>query len=132
MDATQRGWSRDGCTLLIWGIAALAFGVVTLIWPGVTVLAMVLTFGVLSIVEGGVSLLGGFRKASALPNWLLLLYALVSIGFGALAVTRPAQMAAAMLWLLALWLLLLAGAARIGFALQGRYASGSRAHGCRR
>lgn len=111
--------SRSWWVFLLYGVVALVFGIATLVWPGRSVLALVLTFGVLSLADGLVSLLSIFRKDIALPNWLLLLYALVSIGFGLLAITQPAEMASAMLWLLAIWLII-AGAARIIFSIQVR------------
>jgi uncharacterized membrane protein HdeD (DUF308 family) len=111
--------SRSWWVFLLYGVLALLFGVATLVWPGRSVLALVLAFGVLSLADGAVSLLSVFRKDIALPNWLLILYALASIGFGLLAILQPVQMAQAMLWLLALWLVI-AGAARIIFAIQVR------------
>ncbi len=110
---------RGGWIFLVYGIAAVLFGCATLVWPGVTVLAMVLAFGVLSIAEGVISLLSITRRTLALPTWLLVLYALLSIAFGALALAQPARMATALLWLLALWLVI-AGFARIVFAIQVR------------
>ncbi|WP_442682766.1 HdeD family acid-resistance protein [Stenotrophomonas sp. JC08] len=110
---------RGGWTLVVFGVLALVFAIATLLWPAVSVLAMVMTFGMLSLADGLVSLLSIFRKNVALPNWVLLLYALVSIGFGVLAISQPAQMAEAMMWLLALWLVI-AGIARIVFAVQVR------------
>lgn len=110
---------RGGWTLVVFGVLALVFAIATLLWPAVSVLAMVMTFGMLSLADGLVSLLSIFRKSVALPNWVLLLYALVSIGFGVLAISQPAQMAEAMMWLLALWLVI-AGIARIVFAVQVR------------
>lgn len=109
---------RGGWTLVVFGVLALVFAIATLLWPAVSVLAMVMTFGMLSLADGLVSLLSIFRKNLALPNWVLL-YALVSIGFGVLAISQPAQMAEAMMWLLALWLVI-AGIARIVFAVQVR------------
>jgi len=111
----SRGW----WVFLLYGVLALVFGIATLLWPDRSVLALVLTFGVLSLADGIVSLLSIFRKDIALPNWLLILYAVVSIGFGILAISQPAQMAEAMLWLLAIWLII-AGVARIVFAIQVR------------
>ena len=111
--------SRSWWLFLLYGVVAIAFGLASLIWPDRSVLALVLTFGVLSLADGLVSLLSIFRREIALPNWLLLLYALVSIGFGLLAVLQPARMAGALLWLLALWLVF-AGLARIVFAVQVR------------
>jgi uncharacterized membrane protein HdeD (DUF308 family) len=119
MNLLSQQVKRGGWTLVVFGVLALAFGIGTLLWPAVSVLAMVLTFGALSLADGVVSLISIFRKNVALPNWVLLLYALVSIGFGVLAISQPAQMAEAMLWLLALWLVI-AGIARIVFAVQVR------------
>lgn len=119
MNSVSPQVKRGGWTLVVYGVLALLFGIGTLFWPSVSVLALVLAFGVLSLADGVVSLLSIFRKHVALPNWVLFLYALVSIGFGALAISQPAQMAEALLWLLALWLVI-AGIARIVFAVQVR------------
>lgn len=113
--AIQRSW----WVFLLYGLLGVAFGVLLLVWPERSVVALVMTFGILSLADGLVSLLSVFRKDIALPNWLLLVYALASIGFGLLALFRPLEMATAMLWLLALWLIL-AGIARIVFAIQVR------------
>ncbi|MGV8961426.1 MAG: HdeD family acid-resistance protein [Stenotrophomonas sp.] len=119
MNALSQQVQRSGWTLVVFGALAVIFGLATLVWPAVSVLALVLTFGVLSLADGVVSLISVFRKTIALPNWMLAVYALVSIGFGVLAISQPAQMAQAMLWLLALWLVI-AGIARIVFAVQLR------------
>lgn len=111
--------SRSWWLLLIYGLAAVAFGILTLIWPGRSLAAMVMAFGLLSMVDGVVSLFSIFRKDIALPNGLLLLYALVSIGFGLLALLQPVVVTGALLWLLAIWLIV-AGVARIAFAIQIR------------
>lgn len=111
--------SRSWWVFLLYGLLALLFGIAMLVWPGRSVLAMVMVFGAMSLADGVVSFLSIFRKDVALPNWLLILYALVSVGFGLMALMQPAQMAEAMLWVLALWLII-AGAARIIFAIQVR------------
>lgn len=111
--------SRSWWLFLLYGILGIAFGLAALIWPSKSMLALVLAFGVLSLADGVVSLMSIFRKDIALPNWLLAVYSLVSIAFGVLAIMQPAQMAAALLWLLALWLIL-AGFARIVFSIMVR------------
>ncbi|WP_024891983.1 HdeD family acid-resistance protein [Luteimonas huabeiensis] len=113
--ALHRSW----WVFLLYGLVAIAFGAAMLLWPDLSVIALVLTFGALSLADGAVSLLSIARRDLALPRWLLALYALVSIGFGALALLRPAEMATALLWVLALWLIV-AGVARIVFAIQIR------------
>lgn len=111
VDVTRSWW-----VFLLFGLVAIAFGIASLAWPGKSVLALVLTFGILALADGLVSLLSVFRKDIALPGWLLLLYAVVSIAFGVLAILRPVEMGEALLWLVALWLIV-AGFARVVFAI---------------
>lgn len=110
-----RSWS----VLLLFGVVAIVFGVLLLVWPDRSVLALVLTFGILALADGVVSLIGAFRNDLALPRWLLVVYAVLSIAFGALALLNPVSMAAALIWVLAFWLIV-AGIARIVFAVQVR------------
>lgn len=111
--------SRSWWVFLLYGLLAIATGIASLLWPGLTVMALVLVFGAFSLAEGLVSLASAFGRGLALPRWLLVLYALVSIVFGVLAIAQPLQMASALLWLLALWLVI-GGVARIVFAIHVR------------
>ena len=108
--------TRSWWVFLLYGIVAIAFGLAALIWQSQTLLALIMGFGLLSLADGVVSLLSIFRKDVALPNWILALYGLISIGFGVWAVMRPEQFGTALLWVLALWLVL-AGFARVIFAV---------------
>lgn len=119
MSANPTPLSRSWWLLLVYGLAAVAFGILTLLWPGRSIAALVMAFGVLSLVDGVTSLFGIVRKDVALPRALLLLYALVSIGFGLLALLQPVAVAGALVWLLAIWLVV-AGVARIVFAIRIR------------
>ena len=108
--------TRSWWVFLLYGIVAIVFGLAALIWQSQTLLALIMGFGILSLADGVVSLLSIFRKDVALPNWVLALYGLLSIGFGVWAVMRPEQFGTALLWVLALWLVL-AGFARVIFAV---------------
>lgn len=108
--------TRSWWVFLLYGIVAIAFGLAALIWQSQTLIALIMGFGILSLADGVVSLLSIFRKDVALPNWILALYGLISIGFGVWAVMRPEQFGTALLWVLALWLVL-AGFARVIFAV---------------
>ncbi|HIY70658.1 MAG TPA: DUF308 domain-containing protein [Candidatus Luteimonas excrementigallinarum] len=115
----QMGLRRSWWIFLLYGLLAIVFGVALLLWPTYSVMALVMAFGVLSLADGVVSLASAIRRDLALPRWLLAAYALVSIGFGIAAFMWPVQLATAMLWVIALWLIL-AGIARIVFAIQVR------------
>ena len=108
--------TRSWWVFLLYGIAAIGFGLAALFLPNQTLRILLMGFGLLSLVDGVVSLLSIFRKDVALPNWILALYGLISIGFGVWAVMRPEQFGTALLWVLAL-LLVLAGFARVIFAV---------------
>ena len=44
--------SGDAKSHVLRGIAALVFGILALVWPGPTLLVLVLLFGVFALVEG--------------------------------------------------------------------------------
>ncbi|WP_372017026.1 HdeD family acid-resistance protein [Pseudoxanthomonas sp. 10H] len=111
--------SRAWWVFLLYGLFAIIFGLFALFRPHSTVWMMVMAFGVLALADGVVSLLSVFRKDVALPNWLLVVYAAASIGFGLLALLQTQMVATALVWLLAIWLVV-AGIARIVFAVQLR------------
>ena len=115
----MKGIRRSWWVFLLYGLAAIAFGLALLVWPEYSLIALVMAFGLLALLDGVVSLLSAIRGDLALPRWLLVVYAVVSIGFGLAAVVWPMEMATAMLWLIALWLVV-AGIARIVFAIQVR------------
>ena len=111
--------SRAWWVFALYGVLAIAFGAFALFRPQSTVWVMIMAFGLLALGDGLVSLLSVFRKDVSLPNWLLLLYAAASIGFGLLALFQAQMVATVLVWLLAIWLVI-AGIARIVFAVQMR------------
>ena len=55
--------------LLFRGILALLFGIVTLIWPGGTVLALALLFGAYALIDGVGLLVEAFRRRGRPTRW---------------------------------------------------------------
>ena len=111
--------SRTWWAFALFGVLAIGFGLFALARPQSTVWVLLMAFGVLALGDGLASLLSVFRKEVMLPNWLLLLYAAASIGFGLLTLLNREMVANVLVWLLALWLVF-AGIARIVFAVQLR------------
>ena len=111
--------SRSWWVFLLYGIAAIGFGLAALFMPNQTLRILLMGFGVLSLIDGVVSLMSMFRKDVALPSWVLAVYGLISIGFGLWVLMSPEQFGTVFLWLLALWLIL-AGFARFLFAVMIR------------
>jgi len=87
--------------LAIGGVAALLFALLTLLKPGITLVFLVLLFGVYALADGVFNLVAAFR--SPRHHWALLLEAIVSIVAGTLAFLRPGLTTFALLYLIACW-----------------------------
>jgi uncharacterized membrane protein HdeD (DUF308 family) len=64
MSATSRTWTTSGTSrtwLTVRGILAIVFGVVTLVWPSLTILALAILFGLYALVNGIDLLVDTFR-----------------------------------------------------------------------
>lgn len=112
--------ARSWWLFLIYGLLALAFAGLSFFQPVETVGAMVILFGALALAEGVMSLIAVFTGIALSRGWMLF-HALVSIGFGLLAILRPASVATALVLLIAIWLLV-SGIYRIVFAIRVRKA----------
>jgi uncharacterized membrane protein HdeD (DUF308 family) len=90
------------------GVAALAFGLLALVWPEITVLALVLVFGAYALVDGLFALVAAVRGrqwAGGGRGWLLL-EGLLGVGTGIVALVWPDITALALLWVIAFWAVL--------------------------
>lgn len=111
--------SRNWWVVLLFGLLAILFGVLTLFAPIATAAVLVLWMGALAIVEGVVALAAAIGGSAPISRGWAVFYALLSIGFGILAMLDPLGMASALMLVLAAWLLV-AGVYRIVFALRVR------------
>lgn len=76
--------------LVLRGAAALIFGVLALVWPGVTLVLLIALFAAYVLVTGIAALAGAFRNRGNEGWGLVLLLGLVSIAAGVIAVIYPA------------------------------------------
>jgi uncharacterized membrane protein HdeD (DUF308 family) len=72
--------------LVLTGLLGLAVGLLTLLWPAITVLALAVLIGLWAIVTGMVEI---WAAASRRGSWLLALVGLLSIVAGLLVLLRP-------------------------------------------
>jgi uncharacterized membrane protein HdeD (DUF308 family) len=103
------------------GAAAVIFGILALVWPSITLLALVLLFGAYVLVDGITILVGVFRKTEEVEGrkGLLILQGIVSILAGILAVIWPGITALALLLVIAAWAFI-TGALEIAAAIKLR------------
>ena len=102
LEAMRRNW----WTFIFRGICAIAFGFFAWFWPGMTLLALLLTWGALACVNGVVTLTSAFARDGHEPRWILLLEGGVSLLAGAVALFHPRLTAMLFLYLLAGWAVL--------------------------
>lgn len=110
------------------GLASLAAGVVTLLWPGVTAIVLLYLIAVWAIVRGIFEILAAFHLRRELRHeWLLALNGALSILFGVVLIVAPGAGALAVLWLIGSFAIVV-GIVMIalGFRLKGLKDAGGR------
>jgi uncharacterized membrane protein HdeD (DUF308 family) len=86
------------------GVASILFGLLAVLWPGLTLTALVLLFGVYAAIAGILSLLymaDGIRAHRAW--WPALLFGIVDLAAAVFIVANPGLTAITLLYLVAFW-----------------------------
>ena len=115
----RRGTERWGM-LLLEGIAGIAAGLVTLVWPGITAIALLYLIAAWSLFTGVMEVAAAVRLRKVITGeWMLGLSGVLSIVFGILLVLFPGAGAlAVVLWIGAYAIVF--GALLIGLGLRLR------------
>jgi uncharacterized membrane protein HdeD (DUF308 family) len=101
--------------LALRGIVAIIFGVIALIWPGLTLRALVITFGAFALIDGIFTTGIGIASYGQRQRWwAILLEGAAGIVIGVLSLVRPDTAALAFVYVCATWLLLRGVLAVIG------------------
>lgn len=103
------------------GVAALGFGILTLVWPGLTLWALVVLFGAYALVDGAVVL--GAAIANRVPigrsrGWLVF-DGIVGVAAGIVTFAWPDVTALALLFVIAAWAII-TGVVEISTAIELR------------
>jgi uncharacterized membrane protein HdeD (DUF308 family) len=89
-------------TLALRGLAAVIFGILAYLWPGITFTVLVLFFGAYALWDGVFALIGAFR-AQGERRWMLILEGLVGIAAGLVTFLWPGAATLAILTIIAAW-----------------------------
>lgn len=96
--------ARNWWIPLIRGLAAIAFGIMAFAWPGITLFALVLLFGVYAIIDGLAAIWFAIIERNQAMNWWgMLLVGLLSVAAGIVAIFWPGITAMALLMVIAAW-----------------------------
>jgi uncharacterized membrane protein HdeD (DUF308 family) len=106
--------------LIIGGIAGIAAGIFTFIWPGITALTLAILVAAWAIVTGAFELATAIRMRKVIPNdWLWVLNGVLSVVLGVLIFINPGAGLIALVYLLGFYALL-AGFTMIGLSIRLR------------
>jgi uncharacterized membrane protein HdeD (DUF308 family) len=95
---------RNWWLFLLRGVAALAFGVLSLLWPGLSLFTLILFFGAYALVDGASALAAAIvGRGSAEVRWWLVLVGLLGIGVGIGTFLWPGLTALTLLYFIAGW-----------------------------
>jgi uncharacterized membrane protein HdeD (DUF308 family) len=97
--------SREWWVFLVRGIAAIAFGVMALVWPGPTLWALVVLIGAYLLVDGA-SMLIALIRGDALArrhSWAVGIMGVLGIVAGIVTLAWPDITALTLLYLVAFW-----------------------------
>ncbi|HAD85324.1 MAG TPA: hypothetical protein DCG71_10850 [Brevundimonas sp.] len=100
--ALHRSW----WLLLLRGIAAVAFGVLTFIWPQISLVSLILVYGIYALVDGVLALSAAIRGGGFAPRWWLALGGVVSILAAGVAFAWPGLTALVLVYLIGFWSIL--------------------------
>ncbi len=96
--------ARNWWLVALRGLAAIIFGVLALIWPGLTLLVLTILFGAYAIIDGFVAVIAALTHHTTSQRWwLLLLEGLVGIIAGLIAFAMPGLTALVLLYVIAAW-----------------------------
>ncbi len=94
--------ARNWLALVLRGVAAIIFGLLALLMPGITILVLVFLFGIYALIDGIVNFIAVFRTGVR-SHWALLLEAIVGVLAGILTLVWPGITAVVLSYLIGFW-----------------------------
>src|SRR5688572_7968065 len=98
--------AKNWWLLLLRGIAGIIFGVLAFIWPGITLLTLVIFYGAYALIDGVFAIMAAVRGGEAQSRWWLILIGILGIAAGLLAFLWPGITALVLALLIGAWSLI--------------------------
>ena len=97
--------AHEWWVFLVRGIAAIAFGILALVWPGPTLMALVIMFGAYVLVDGATMLLALIRgdALARRHGWAVGIVGALGMVAGIVTFAWPDATALTLLYVVALW-----------------------------
>jgi len=95
--------AKNWWLLLLRGVAAIIFGLLTFVWPGLTLLTLILFYGAFALIDGVLAIIAAITGGAPAPRWWLAIVGLLGIGAGLLTFLMPGLTALVLLYFIAGW-----------------------------
>ena len=96
--------TRNWWAVTLRGVVAILYGVIALVWPGLTLEILVLFFGAYALVDGVLAIIASFTHRAGHDRWwVLFLEGLVGIAAGIITVLRPGLATLVLLFVISFW-----------------------------
>ncbi|MFO8143700.1 MAG: HdeD family acid-resistance protein [Dehalococcoidales bacterium] len=101
-------WSGPWWSMLVKGIIAIVFGVVAVIWPGITLVTLVILFGIFFLVDGIFTIIMATQHHKVQKNWRWSLAAGVAgLVLGIIILSMPVISEIILIYLVGAWALIM-------------------------
>jgi len=105
--------------ILLRGLAFILFGILTFVWPVLTLFTLVILYGAFALVDGVLAIVAAIRGTTPVSRWWLALVGVLGVAAGLLTFLWPGITAVVLLFFIAGWAIA-AGVVQIVGAIQLR------------
>jgi uncharacterized membrane protein HdeD (DUF308 family) len=99
--------AKNWWLVVLRGVAAIIFGILAFVWPGITLLTLVLFWGAFALVDGVLAIIAAVKGGNPMPRWWLAIVGIAGIAAGALTFLMPGLTALVLVTFIAVWAIVL-------------------------
>lgn len=95
--------AKNWWLILIRGLCALAFGVISFVLPGISLVTLILLYGAYAFADGIIALAAAYMGEAKNQRWWLALIGVLGLATGILTLLMPGITALVLLYFIAFW-----------------------------
>jgi uncharacterized membrane protein HdeD (DUF308 family) len=95
--------ARNWWLILLRGICAILFGLLTFVWPGISLITLIFLYAAYALVDGALALVAAITGGTPAPRWWLALVGVLGILSGLVAMILPGMTAIVLVLFIAGW-----------------------------
>jgi uncharacterized membrane protein HdeD (DUF308 family) len=97
------GLAQNWWVFLLRGILAIVIGILAFVWPGITLISLVLLFGIYAAADGILAIASAITGHTPMPRWWLAVVGIAGLAAAFMAFTRPGFTLAVLIVVIAAW-----------------------------